>query len=202
MAIPTTTTSSGSGPGPARRDWTREEFQRASDLGLFGPEERLELIEGDIYKKVTQNSPHATTVTLAQEALREAFGSHYHVRNQLPLALGERSQPEPDIAVVAGSVRDYARAHPTTAVLVVEVSDTTLAFDRTTKAGLYAQAGIGEYWIVNVLDRVLEVHRQPTAMAAQPLGHHYRSITRHTEGETIIPMAAPDTSIAVADVLP
>jgi Uma2 family endonuclease len=105
--------------------------------------------------------------------------------------------------VVVGSARDYARAHPATAVLVVEVSDATLAFDRATKGALYAQAGITEYWIVNLADRVLEVHREPAPMAEQPLGHHYRSITRHTETEHVAPQAATlATPIAVADLLP
>lgn len=187
---------------PSRRGCTREEFQRAADLGLFGPEERLELIEGEIITKVTHISPHATAICLMNEALRSAFAPTYTLRVQLPLALGDRNQPEPDISVVTGSIRDYAQSHPTTAVLVVEVSDTTLQMDRTTKAGLYARAGIEESWIVNVSDRMLEVHRQPAAMAEQPLGHHYRSITRLTESDTIAPLAAPHATLVVADLLP
>lgn len=201
MASPSTI---GSAPSalPARRGWTREEFQRAGDLGLFGPEERLELINGEIYEKVTQNSRHATGVLLSEEAARRIFGIGYSVRSQLPLALGGRGQPEPDIAVVTGSARDYAQAHPTDAVLVIEVSDTTLDFDRTTKAAAYAQAGIADYWIVNLVERILEVYRQPTSMPGQSLGFHYRSILRLAEGESISPLSAPNATIAVADLLP
>lgn len=188
---------------PSRRLWTVEEYNCAAGLGLFGPEERLELIEGEVIQKVSpQKSPHATSIQLVVEALRKSFATGYAIRMQLPIVLGRRSEPEPDAAVVTGSIRDYAQQHPTTAVLVVEVADTTLAFDRTTKAALYARAGIPEYWIVNLADRVLEVHRQPAPMAGQPLGHHYRSITRHTETETVSPLAAPNAALSIAALLP
>ncbi len=188
-------------PGP--RCWTREEFERAGDLGLFGPEERLELISGEIIKKMApQNSPHITGIRLVEEALRLAFPTGHDIRVQGPLALGSSSQPEPDVAVVTGSMRDYARHHPTTAVLIVEISDSTLRYDRTTKAELYAAAGIPEYWIVNLNDRVLEVHRQPAPMTGYTLGHYYRSVTQYLESESIAPLAAPDHSIEIADLLP
>jgi Uma2 family endonuclease len=188
---------------PRRRLWSREEFHRAGHAGLFGPEERLELIGGEIVRKVTpQNTPHATAVLLGEEALRGLFPSGHVVRAQLPLALGPDSEPEPDLAVVGGAIRDYEQAHPSTAVLVVEVADATLAFDRTMKAGLYASVGIPEYWIVNLQDRVLECHREPAPMTDQPFGHHYRSITRHPEPGTIAPAAAAGRPVAVADLLP
>lgn len=188
---------------PARRSFTRAEYMLAAEVGILKPDERLELIEGEIYQKMSpQKAPHATTICLVENALNRIFSEGYDVRVQLPLALGERSEPEPDVAVVSGSIRDYETEHPASAVLVVEVSDTTLASDRTLKASLYALAGIEEYWIVNLVDRVLEVHRQPAEMAEQPFGHHYRSITRHTETETLSPLAAPAASLAVADLLP
>jgi Uma2 family endonuclease len=188
-------------PLTARRGWTREEFERLTEMGFFGPEERLELIEGEIVPKMTQNEPHATGVYLVQTALLRIFTTGYMVRVQLPLALGTASRPEPDIAVVTGSPRDY-QTSPTTTVLVVEVSDTTLALDRAVKASLYASAGIPEYWIVNLIDRVLEVHRAPASMAAQPLGYGYGNITHLSAHETVAPLAAPQQAIAVADLLP
>lgn len=112
------------------------------------------------------------------------------------------SEPEPDIAVVRGTARDYEQAHPTTAVLVIEVSDTTLRVDCTTKAGIYARAGIEEYWVVDLNTRRLIVHRQPVPMRGRPLGHYYASVVRYTEAETVTPLAAPDAVIAVADLLP
>lgn len=187
---------------PQRRRWTRREFERFIDLGVFGPEERLELVDGEIVTRMTQNEPHATATTLTGESLRLIFGAGRHIRVQMPLALGESDRPEPDLAVVTGGPRDYLAGHPTTALLVVEVSDTTLAYDRAVKAGQYARAGIAELWIVNLRDRVLEVHRHPAPMADQPLGHNYRSVTRHTEDEQVAPLAAPNTPVRVADLLP
>lgn len=164
--------------GISRRPWTRAEFERAAELGLFGPEERLELIAGAVVRKLPpQRSPHATAIRAVEEALRTAFPRGFDVRVQLPLALGPDHEPEPDVCVVHGCFRDYRHEHPAAAVLVVEVSDTTLAFDRF-KAGLYAQAGIPEYWIVNLKDNRLEVHRDPEPDAANPFGHRYRTVTR------------------------
>lgn len=187
---------------PQRWLWTVKEFQRAYDLGAFGFEMRLELIEGEIIRKMPQNEPHAWTIQAVTEALRSVFAAGHSVRTQLPLVFGLRSKPEPDIAVVVGSFNDYKRRHLTTAVLVVEVSDSTLALDRTTKAALYARAGVEDYWIVNLPDGVLEVHRQPAAMTDQPLGHHYRSITRLVPTDTIAPLGLPGASIAVRSLLP
>ena len=186
---------------PARRGWTLQEFERAAEVGVFGPEERLELIAGEIIPKTTQNSAHATALRLMEKALSRVFMAGYDVRSQLPLIL-DNDKPEPDVAIVRGETRDFAQAHPTSAVLLVEISDTTLAFDQTIKAALYARAGIAEYWIVNLPDRILEVHRQPAPMSAQPLGHGYRSLTRHTEDETVAPLAAAQAAIRVADLLP
>jgi Uma2 family endonuclease len=187
---------------PQRWLWTVKEFQRAYDLGAFGFETRLELIEGEIIRKMPQNEPHTWAIRAVEEALRSAFLPGHDVRTQLPLVFGSRNKPEPDVAVVIGSFNDYKRKHPATAVLVVEVSDSTLALDRTTKAAVYARAGIEDYWIVNLPDGVLEVHRQPAAMTDQPLGHHYRSITRLVPTDIIAPLSLPDAAIAVRGLLP
>jgi len=187
---------------PGQRLWTRDEYERAGELGLFRPDERLELIEGLILRKTPQKSPHASGIRMTEEALRAAFPSGHDVRGQLPLALGEYSEPEPDVAVVSGSYRDYVNSHPVTAVLVVEVADSSLALDRSTKASLYARSGIPEYWILNLVDRLLEVHRGPAAMAEQPLDYHYRTVMRLTVEETVSPLAAPQAVIRVADLLP
>lgn len=188
---------------PPRRGWTGEEFDRLAGTGFFGPEERLELVNGEIITKMTQNSPHATALTLAQEALRLIFpASRFVMRNQMPLALGKRDRPEPDIAVVAGSARDYAKAHPKTALLVVEISDSTLLFDQTEKLGVYARAGVPEYWIVNLPERVLEVYRQPEPMADGPFGYGYRQVQRLAESNIVSPLTAEDSVITVADLLP
>jgi len=177
--------------------WTREAFEKLAEVGLVDPDARLELIDGEILQKMSpQSSRHATAVLLVAEALRSVFASPaYTVRVQLPLALGPYSEPEPDVAVVEGTPRRYREAHPSTAVLVVEVADASLQFDRTRKAALYARAGIPDYWIVNLLDGVLEVHRQPE-------GDAYRERLVLPSQERVRPLARPEVEIAVAELLP
>ena len=187
---------------PRRRIWTCEEYERAAELGLFRPEERLELIAGDIVATVPHTPPHAAGICLSKNVLNRIFTEGYDVRSQLPLAIGNWSEPEPDIAVVTGSIRDYETQHPTTAVLVVEVADTTLRFDRTTKSALYAQAGIPEYWILALKNRTLIAYRNPAPMSVQPLGYSYQTVRTLAETETISPLAAPKAFLAVADLLP
>lgn len=188
---------------PGRRLLTREEFEQIADSGVFRPEERLELIAGEIItKELPMKSPHATGVSLAEEALRRVFEKGYVVRGQLPLALSANDEPLPDVAVVVGAVRDYEEKHPMTALLVVEVSDATLRMDRTTKASLYASAEIQDYWIVNLSERMLEVYRQPVPARSKPFGYSYESLTQYRESDTVSPLAAPEAVIAVADLLP
>lgn len=189
--------------GVVRKPWTREEVMHAIDAGLFRPGQRLELIWGEVFEKASpQKSPHATGALKAERALRTAFPSNAHVRSQLPLALSDFNEPEPDVAVVPGQIEDYVDEHPTSALLVVEVADSTLPFDRGTKASLYARSGIPEYWILDLQDRVLEVHRDPAPMVHPTLGHHYRSITRHAAEERVCPLARSEHEIRVGDLLP
>ena len=133
---------------PTPRRWTREEYHRAADVGLIRPEERLELVKGEILQKFGErDTPHATALRKTTDALEAAFASGFDIRPQLPLALAADSEPEPDVAAVAGSVDDFPEEHPTPEQtrLVVEISDSTLSVDRGMKAALYAEAGIPEY---------------------------------------------------------
>ena len=182
------------------RLWSRKEFERLVSAGLFQPEERLELVGGEILKMSPQGSGHATAVTLIENTLRAVFGTNNTIRVQMPLALDPDSEPEPDIAVVLGSPRDYRDAHPTSAELIVEVADSTLAYDRERKAKLYAQAGIQEYWILNLLDRQLEIYRQPKSVSASTPSYNNHEVK--TSSETIIPCRGPQKSIVIADLLP
>lgn len=129
----------------APHHWSRAAYDRAIEAGVFDPDARLELVEGAILAMGPQGSRHFTGIELVVDALRGTFGAGYRVRTQGPLATGEDSEPEPDVAVVAGDVRAYRDAHPTTAVLVVEVSDHSFHRDRTVKQRLYARCGIPEY---------------------------------------------------------
>ena len=140
--------------------WTRTEYERMIEAGVFHPEARFELINGEIIDMCPQGSYHATSIQVMADYIRNLFGVDYHVRIQMPLALGDSSEPEPDVAVVIGSFMDYRHAHPQTAVLVVEVANSTLAYDRL-KANLYASHAIPEYWLVNLKENCLEVFQQP-----------------------------------------
>jgi Uma2 family endonuclease len=169
--------------------------------GLLGEDDRVELIDGEILTVAPQGIRHAGTIGLVHDALCVVFG-HTLVRVQLPLALDPASEPEPDLAVVPGSPRDYLDAHPDTAQLIVEVADATLTFARRAKGSLYARAGIPEYWIVNVNRRELEVYRDPVEDSSARYGWTYQKVTRLRAGEFITPLAAPHARIAVADLLP
>lgn len=165
------------------------------DTGILGPDDRVELIEGEILTMSPEKSRHSAAVDLVADALRVAFGAGHSVRVQHPLALGQWSEPEPDVAVVVGTPRDYVDAHPSSAVLVVEVADTSLLDDRGAKQRLYARAGIAEYWIVNLRDSVLEVY-------VQPEGDGYARSDRLSREGVVVPLAAPSARIAVGDLLP
>jgi Uma2 family endonuclease len=184
------------------RRWTRQEYEQLAQIGVFGPDERVELIEGEIVAVPPQQSRHATGVRLAEDGLRAAFGPGVDVRAQLPLALGPRSEPEPDVAVVPGTARDYANAHPTSALLIVEVSDTTLSFDRDTKGSLYAAAGVPEYWIVNLVHQQLEIYRDPGAVAEARYGVGYRTRTIALPGEGVDVPSSVGSRLAVDDLMP
>jgi Uma2 family endonuclease len=176
--------------------WTRLEYERLVESGGFHPESRVELVGGEVLDMPPQKSRHATAVQLADEALRAAFGRAFCTRAQMPLAIDDYSEPEPDIAVVTGSPRDYRDAHPTTAVLIVEVADSSLAFDRARKLALYARNGIPEYWILNLADSVLEIHRAPT-------GSDYTDRRVLAAAEQIAPLHAPgNRKVAVSDLMP
>jgi Uma2 family endonuclease len=118
------------------------------------------------------------------------------------MALGPRSEPEPDVAVIRGAARDYAHAHPPSAALVVEVARSGLRAARGRKAAAYARAHIADYWIVNLVDRVLEVHREPARPGPMRARWGYASIETLGPEATVTPLAAPDAGIRVADLLP
>ena len=175
--------------------WMREEYDRLVASGGFQPGSRVQLIRGEIVEMAPQGAGHATGIRLAQTQLERLFTHGFDVRAQLPLALGRWSEPEPDVAVVRGSIEDYRDRHPDTAALVVEVADSTLEFDRTRKHQVYAEAGVAEYWIVNIVDRMLEVYRDPYGAA-------YRNSLRFSPGEVVAPLAAPAGAVNVSDLMP
>jgi Uma2 family endonuclease len=184
------------------RQWTRAEYDRLIEIGVFQAGDPVELLGGALIVAEPQSGPHYTAIRLVEEALRRAFGPDWQIRNQGPIALDAESEPEPDVAVAAGSVRDFSREHPARPVLVVEVAASSLSLDRDHKGSLYARAGLADYWIVNLVSRVLEVYREPVPDDAAIFGWRYGSIrTLDVEG-AVAPLAAPNTLIRVADLLP
>lgn len=173
---------------------TREEYVRRVEAGVFEGR-RVELVDGVVYEMTPQLSPHASTVMLAQEALQRAFPSGFSLRCQMPLDVGAESMPEPDLAVVPGSPRDYFAAHPKGAALVLEVTDTSQQHDRKRKARIYAEAGLQDFWIVNLARDVVEICRNPED------GSYRTRLILH-RGEQVAPLASPDAPIAVTDLLP
>lgn len=189
-------------PPFATRRFTRAEYDRLVELGVFQPGERLELLDGLLVVREPQSPSHATAVRLVVRALRAAFSDDWEVDSGLPVALDDDSEPEPDVSVVPGGPRDYRHAHPARPVLVVEVAESSYRVDRSFKASLYARAGILDYWIVHVDAGTLEVHREPGPDAAAPHGWRYQRVEISRPPDTVTPLAAPGATIRVADLLP
>ncbi len=184
------------------RHWTRKEYDELIKSGFFVEDEPIELLGGQLIVAEPKGSPHSTAVALAVEALRAAFGSGWLVRVQDPIALDAESEPEPDVAVVPGRALDYLAEHPACPALVVEVAESSLAFDRGHKGSLYARAGLADYWIVNLVDEVFEVYRGPALDRSAEFGWRYLDVQALRPGATVAPLARPDVTVAVADLWP
>jgi Uma2 family endonuclease len=189
-------------PSVRTRRWTRAEYDHLIELGVFRPGEPVELLAGELVVAEPQSGPHYTAIYLAEDALRAAFGPGWVIRTQAPIALDDHSEPEPDVAVAPGTPRQYAGEHPARPVLVVEVALASVALDRDHKGSLYARGQLEDYWIVNLVDRVLEVHRQPMRDSASVFGWRYGSRQRLSAESSITPLAAPGVSVRVSDLLP
>jgi Uma2 family endonuclease len=185
---------------PADKLWTVTEFHQLGEHG-FLEGKRAKLIDGRIVVEGPMNPPHALSMELSMEALRKVFDTQWRFRIQLPLPVGVETDPQPDIAIIRGSARG-ATSHPTTADLIVEISDSSLKFDTTEKMSLYASAGIADYWVVDVNDRVVLVHRQPVIDAESKYGLKYGTVQKYYSGSTIAPLAVSKAAIPVAEMLP
>jgi Uma2 family endonuclease len=186
-------------PRPFR--FTREQYYQLADLGYFHGR-RVERIRGEIVEMSAVNWPH----TLAKTTIARTLVATFEVTNlgwvneQGPVTLPD-SDPEPDVAVYRGTMTDYTD-HPTATdtLLIVEVSDTSLFYDTTTKAELYAEQGIADYWVADVNARKLLVFRDPAPIPAG--GHAYRTTLTLGVSDTVTPLNAPAQSLAIADLLP
>jgi Uma2 family endonuclease len=167
------------GAVPTKR-WTRRQYERAIECGIFREGERLELLDGVLVVKEPQDEPHAAAVDLVALALRRAFGEGWLVRQQVHFAASRMSRPEPDV-YVPGSPREYARLAPTRPALI---------------------AGIQDYWIVNLVESVVEVRRDPARRGGPPGVWDYGSAETFRVPAVIVPLAALEARVAVADLLP
>jgi Uma2 family endonuclease len=183
--------------------WTVTEFNRMGDMGWFEGK-RAFLLDGVIMEQGPMDPPHANALGLVLFALQTAFGAGWWVRGQSPLHVDTNNDPLPDFAVVRGGPRDYAGFHPTTAALVVEVSDSTLQIDLTEKAERYATASIADDWVLDLNARVLHIFRDPQPLPLPPDIGATAYRTHLTLGPTdrASPLAAPQASILVSDLLP
>jgi Uma2 family endonuclease len=198
------------GHAPAVLPLTVDQYHRMIEQRILREGEPTELIDGILIRKdradaggnpMSHGPRHALTVKRADRLLRgvEAHGCHLHV--QLPVTLSATQEPEPDVAVVRGTPDDYQRRHPGPAdtLATIEVSDSSLTYDRTTKQRLYAAAGISPYWIVNLVENLIEVYEQPL-----PAEERYGRRTDFRPGQTIdLPLSPNQTiQVSVSDLLP
>lgn len=174
------------------RPLRRTEYDRLVAAGAF-VDEKIELLYGRLVAMSPQGTPHAHAIQRLSMLLARALDPIYDVRVQLPFAASSISEPEPDLAVV--EARDYHQDHPSDADLVVEVAESSLVDDREIKRRLYAESGVPEYWLVNLIDGVVEVYRDPEA-------GDYLDVSHHERGATIKPQAFPGIAVEVSSLVP
>jgi Uma2 family endonuclease len=176
---------------------TSAQYFTLIDHGGLEPDDRVELLEGVVVNVAPANPLHEAVTDMVARALMAAVGDRAAVRTEKSLHLGPFSTPHPDVAVVPGTLGDYLVARPRTALLVVEVADSSLVQDRITKAAIYAAAGIPDYWIVDLRHDVVRVSRVPDTTAAR-----YDHVDVARRGQRLVLVAVPGASVAVDDMLP
>ena len=196
---PVSPRASSAGPQPYR--WTIHQYRELYKTGLFYDKKTM-LLDGVLYVMVMPNPPHDTALNLACEFLRSVCPTGYHVRNQQGFDIGTTNDPGPDLAIVPGSIRDYDSRTPTVALMVVEVAESTLSIDTTTKAELYATAGVPEYWVIDLVNNQLLVFRNPQALPAGLGATAYKTHVTFAPTDSVSPLAAPNATFRVADLLP
>jgi hypothetical protein len=173
-----------------RRRFTIEEYERMAETGILAQDDRVELVEGEIVEMSPIGNPHAAFVANLNHLLMARVGDRVRVWVQGPVRVPPRSKPQPDLALLRP--RSYVREGATAGdvLLVIEVAETSLPYDRTVKLRLYARAGIPEYWIVDANAETLEVYRSPS-------GERYTDHRRLARGERVAPLAFPEAALPV-----
>lgn len=180
-------------PSPHR--FTVEQYERLSDVGILGDTDQTELVDGVIYDKVTQNEPHALALELLLAALFRRLLGRARIRSQSPLRLPPRSMPEPDVELLRLDAPRGRRPEASDLLLAVEVSDTTLAWDRRRKLPLYAAHGVPAVWIVNVRARGIDAH---TGLADR----RYATARTYSSGDAVPIAGFPELLVPVDEVFP
>ncbi len=184
-------------PQPVR--FTVPDYHRLVSLGFWGEDDRIELIRGELIHMAAKGTAHETCITRLLRVLPGLVKDQATLRCQSPITIAVDGEPEPDFTIVRNRADDYESAHPTAAetLLVIEVADSSLEYDRTDKLSLYAEAGIADYWLFNVADRWLEVYSQPAELVPGQFGYLQRRIVPRTEavalplgGESRLELAA------------
>lgn len=186
-------------PQPFR--WTLEQYRELDKIGFFN-DKRTILIDGEIIRMVMPKPPHDVALGLTDDWLRRVIPAGHHLRNQMSFDIGDDNDLGPDLAVVRGTIRDYTTAAPREALLIVEVADTSLFFDTTTKAEKYATAKVADYWVIDLENRVLIVFREPVELPAGLGATAYRQRNTYGPDATVAPLAAPQAVVKVGDLLP
>ena len=182
-------------PPITRHRFTVEEFHKLGEAGILHEDSRVELIEGELIQMSPIGTPHASAVDTLAEQLIAKLAGRAIVRVQNPVALGDNSEPEPDIVIAKSQPDRYRKSHPRPAeiLLIIEVADTTLEYDRKVKLPLYAEHGIAEAWLVDLTQKQLEIHQQPS-----PDG--YRQILKPARDALVAPAFAADVHIDLAQL--
>jgi Uma2 family endonuclease len=187
------------------RRFSRDDYYRLGESGVFSRTERVELIDGTVVTVSPLSYSHTAALMLGNMLLTELFRDTHSVGCRLPIPIGDHSEPEPDYSLV--SLADLKaccekKSKPTCPDLVIEVSDSSYAYDTGEKASLYASAGIPEYWVLDLRTRRLEVRRQPGPDPDAYLGHSYRSLQIHLAGESVSPAFSSTVQVGIPQLLP
>ena len=204
LPVSATAPAAPTAPGPLQPTaykWTVEDFHWVKYGSQVWEGKKVLLIDGGLMEMPPPGPIHNTALGLADYLFKALFAQGHWVRIQMPLVFGINTDPIPDLAVVAGVPRSIS-TNPSTAVFVLEVSDSTVSFDTGEKASLYAAAGIADYRVIDVINRRVVVHRDPTADAKQKYGHAYASVNVLLPGQSLAPLAAASSPVAVFDLLP
>ena len=186
---------------PVRHRFTIAQYRALGGSGLFQNAKTI-LLAGEVFTVPMPDPPHDTALGLTDAWVRSAFAVGHHVRSQMAFDIGTENDPGPDLAVVAGGIRDYAARTPTAAVLIVEVADSSLFLDTTTKAELYATAGVPDYWVIDLENRRLLVYRDPVPLPSGLGATAYQTHRAFGPNDAVSPLALPSAGVRVGDLLP